>query len=121
MRRSLFLLIMLVVVSGCAGLTKYREPVRVTVSNVRIVEATMLEQLYVVTLRVQNHNATPISIRGGSFDLELNGRDFGSGVTDQSLVVPAYSDATLEVLRALPGRVALPVLLRSHPIHLQVL
>ena len=39
----------------------------------------------------------PLTIRGGSFDLALNGRDFGSGVSDSVLTVPGYADAQLEV------------------------
>ena len=38
-----------------------------------------------------------LAIRGGSFDLAINGRDFGSGVTDQQVTVPAYSDAQVTV------------------------
>lgn len=83
--------------SACAGFGVRDDSVRVTVSDIRIVEATLLEQVYQVTLRVQNRTAEPLDLRGGSFDLELDGRDFGSGVTDQPLTVPAYSDARLEV------------------------
>ncbi len=83
--------------SGCAGLGDYREGVRVTVSDMEILETTMMEQLYRVTLRIQNRNDRPLSVRGGSFDLEINGRDFGSGVTDTQVTIPPYADAKIEV------------------------
>lgn len=83
--------------SGCAGLGTQRDSIRVTVSDIRVIEATLLEQVYRVTLRVQNRAADAIDIRGGSFDLAINGRDFGSGVTDQSVTVPGYADAKIEV------------------------
>ena len=83
--------------AGCAGPAYYRDAVRVTVSDIEVIEASMLEQLYRITLRVQNRNDEAIEIRGGSFDLAINGSDFGSGVTDQHLSVPAFSDAKLEV------------------------
>ncbi|MFM1892496.1 MAG: hypothetical protein RLZ44_1573 [Pseudomonadota bacterium] len=83
--------------AGCAGLGKYRDPVRVTVSDIRVLETTMLEQLYAVTLRIQNPNEQPLAVRGGSFDLEINGRDFGSGVSDAQVTVPAFGDAKVEV------------------------
>lgn len=89
--------ILLLSIAGCAGLGGYRESVRVTVSAIELLESTMFEQLYRVTLRVQNRNEQPITIRGGSFDLTVNGRDFGSGVSDSVLTVPAYTDAQLEV------------------------
>jgi LEA14-like dessication related protein len=96
MQRILVALVMLAV-AGCAGLGAYRDPVRVTVSSVEVLESTMLEQLYRVTLRVQNHNDQALTIRGGSFDLVLNGGDFGSGVTDSEVTVPAFGDAKVEV------------------------
>lgn len=95
--RHASLVILLLFLSACAGLESYRDPIRVTVSGIKVLESTLLEQLYLVTLRIQNHNDQPIAIRGGSFDLEINGRDFGSGVTDQAVTVPAYSDAKIEV------------------------
>ncbi len=70
---------------------------RVTVSAVEVLETTVFEQLYRVTLRIQNRSESPINIRGGRFDLIINGRDFGAGVTDSRLTVPAYADATLDV------------------------
>ncbi len=88
---------LLLLLAACAGVESYRDPIRVTVSEIRVLESTLLEQLYLVTLRIQNHNDQPIAITGGSFDLEINGKDFGSGVTDQAVTVPAYSDAKVEV------------------------
>lgn len=90
-------LVLVLIVTGCAGLDSYRDNVRVTVSNVQVIDATVLEQLYEVTLRIQNRSERALAIRGGSFDLAINGRDFGSGVTDQQVTVPAYSDAQVTV------------------------
>ena len=94
--RHAVLTLLLVSLTACAGVDSYRDPIRVTVSGIQVLESTLLEQLYLVTLRIQNHNEEPISIRGGSFDLEINGKDFGSGVTDQAVTVPGYSDAKVE-------------------------
>lgn len=83
--------------AGCAGLGPYREAVRVTVSDIRVLEAGMLEQLYGVTLRIQNPNADPLPVRGGSFQLAINGRDFASGVTADVVTVPPFGDAKINV------------------------
>jgi len=91
------LLTLLALLAGCAQFGAYRDAVRVTVSDIRVRDATVLEQLYEVTLRIQNRGETPITIRGGSFDLAINGRDFGSGVSDQGVTVPAYADAQVSV------------------------
>lgn len=82
---------------GCASLSKYPEVPRVTLSDIEVVETTLLEQVYLVTVRIQNPNEHPIELRGGSFELELNGNDFGSGVTDNQVSVPAYGDAKVQV------------------------
>lgn len=95
--RVVVLSVVALIVAGCAGFGGYRDAVRVTVSDISIVEATVLEQLYDVTLRIQNRGERAIAIRGGSFDLAINGRDFGSGVSDQQLTVPAYADAQINV------------------------
>ena len=95
--RHVGLAVSLLLLSACAGVESYRDPIRVTVSGIQVLESTLLEQLYLVTLRIQNHNEEPIAITGGSFDLEINGKDFGSGVTDQAVTVPAYADAKVEV------------------------
>ena len=63
-------------------------------SDIRVIEATLLEQVYRVTLRVQN--------RGGRCDRypvaavstwRSTAGISGSGVTDQSVTVPGYADA----------------------------
>jgi LEA14-like dessication related protein len=95
--RIIGLSVLALLVAGCAVFGGYRDDVRVTVSDIRIVDATVLEQLYDVTLRIQNRGERPIAIRGGSFDLAINGRDFGAGVSDQQLTVPAYADAQISV------------------------
>lgn len=73
------------------------DTLKVTVSNIEVIEATFLEQLYRVTLRIQNRSDRPLTLSGGSFDLELNGRDFGSGVTDEGVTIDPFSDAQVDV------------------------
>ena len=82
---------------GCASLGGYHDTVRVTVADIQVEESTLFEQLYSVTLRIQNRTEHPISVLGGSMDLELNGKDFGSGVTAAELVIPAFGDAKIDV------------------------
>jgi LEA14-like dessication related protein len=97
MSKRVLTVLVLLSLAGCAGLVGHRDPVRVTVNAIEILESTMFEQLYRITLRVQNRTEQEITIRGGSFDLEINGRDFGSGVSDSVLRVPPYSDAKVDV------------------------
>lgn len=94
---ALCLALPLLAAGGCASLLPAGDHVRVTVSDIQVEEATLMEQLYRVRFRVQNRSDRPLSIRGGSFDLDLNGREFASGVSDAVVEVPAYADAQIEV------------------------
>ena len=95
--RSIGSVMLLVLFAGCASLSESHDAVRVTVSDIRVLESTLLEQLYEVTLRIQNRQDQEIVLRGGSFDLEINGKDFGSGVTDERVTVAPFSDAKVNV------------------------
>jgi LEA14-like dessication related protein len=95
--RQLAVCLLVLLMSGCVSMGISRDSVRVTVSDIQIVEATLLEQLYRVTLRVQNRTDRPISVNGGSFDLEINGRDFASGVSDQAVTIAAFGDQQIDV------------------------
>jgi LEA14-like dessication related protein len=88
---------MLAGLSGCSTLSKHSETFRVTLSNIEVEEATLLEQLYTVTLRVQNGSEWPLGVRGGSFNLAINGRDFGSGVSNTHVDIPAFTDAQIQL------------------------
>ena len=48
-----------------------------------------------VQLRVFNTNAVPLKIQGGDCILEVNGRRFAQGVTDNDTEVPAYGTAVV--------------------------
>lgn len=83
--------------SGCSTLVGQPDAIRVTVSRIVVEQATLLEQAYNVTLRVQNRTEFPLGVRGGSFDLVINGRDFGSGVSNVRVDIPAFEDAQIEL------------------------
>jgi len=83
--------------AGCASLGAKREPLSVTVSDVRMGTAGVLEQQYYVKLRVQNPNDDPVEIKGVSFDLELNGKSFAKGLGGQAVTVPRFGSEQVEV------------------------
>jgi len=86
-----------ITLGGCSTLGLSSDTLKVTVSNIEVIEATLLEQLYRVTLRIQNRSDQSVTLSGGSFDLDLNGREFGSGVTDQGVTIAPFSDAQVDV------------------------
>jgi LEA14-like dessication related protein len=50
-----------------------------------------------VKLRVQNPNDAPIDFDGVALDLDLNGRAFASGVSDQRGTVPRFGETIVSV------------------------
>lgn len=81
----------------CAGLPPGAEPPQVTLSDVRLVDATLLEQTYRLRLRLKNPNPFDIRVEGLQYTLEMNGRNFASGVSNQRLTVPELGSAQVDV------------------------
>ena len=86
-RRCMLLLVLLLASISCAPL-QYREAPRVSVADLRLTGVTIFEQNYLVLLRIQNPNRNGIPVSGLSFELELNGEHFASGVSNQQVTVP---------------------------------
>lgn len=83
--------------SACATLPGGMEPVSVTVSDLRMGNASFFEQQYFATIRILNPNDREISMNGVSFALDLNDKQFAKGVSGKSVTVPRYGTATVEV------------------------
>ena len=82
-----------------AGCASFRGEVpRLNVVNLKVVEATPLEQRYQVRLRVQNPNDKSLTLDGLNFDLYLNDQHFVSGMTGQRVKVSRYGDAVVDVM-----------------------
>lgn len=82
---------------ACANMPGKVEPPSVTVSDVRMGTAGMLEQQYFVKLRIQNPNDSDLQVKGVSFDLELNDKPFAKGVSPKAVTVPRFSSEFVEV------------------------
>ncbi len=83
--------------SACAALTGRPEPPRVSLADIRLVDASLFEQRYALKLRVQNPNAFRLPIDGLDYTLSLNGKAFAHGVSNAALSVPAYGESVITV------------------------
>ncbi len=98
MGRRAALIAITLVLAGCSGLPRYgMEPLSVTLADVRPSQLGLLEQEFLMKIRVQNPNAMDLPLRGVAFDVELNGMHFAKGVSRQEGVVPAFGDVVLDV------------------------
>ena len=89
-------LLAMLALNGCASLFNH-DAMRVTVAGIEPLEGQGLEMRFAVKLRVQNPNDAPIDFDGVSLDLDLNGRPFASGVSDQRGTVPRFGETVLSV------------------------
>ena len=100
MRRQLvsaWIVILVVLVSGCASLFWMGEKPHVDIVNITPKEMRLLEQTFLMELRIQNPTETDLDITGMSFELEINGQPFARGVSNQSLKVERLSTQLVQV------------------------
>ena len=94
---SAWIVILVVLVSGCASLFWMGEKPHVDIVNITPKEMRLLEQTFLLELRIQNPTETDLDITGMSFELEINGQPFARGVSNQSLKVERLSTKVVEV------------------------
>ena len=87
----------LTALGGCAGLRLGMQKPEVTVANIRLLDGNLLEQRFLLTLRVMNPNTSEIAIEGLTFKVDLNGQPFARGVGNQPVVVPRLGEAMVDV------------------------
>jgi hypothetical protein len=74
-----------------------REPLNVSVAGVEPLPSEGLELRLAVKLRVQNPNDTPIDYDGAFVELEVEGREFASGVSSERGTVPRYGETIVTI------------------------
>lgn len=82
---------------GCAAMQPYAETPRVSLVSIKPLDMQMLEQRFVLELRILNPNSVAIPVSGLSYALEINQREFAYGVSQQAVSIPPYGEALLQV------------------------
>lgn len=95
-RRVFLLVAALFAFGGCASLPD-RDPVQVTVAGLESLPGEGMEVRMLVKLRVQNPNPSQIDFTGAYVKLDVLGKTFATGVSDQGGVVPAFGEAIVAV------------------------
>ncbi|CAB3779660.1 hypothetical protein LMG28614_00897 [Paraburkholderia ultramafica] len=88
--------------NGCAGLLG-ADPLRVSVAGIEPIDSQGLEMRFNIKLRVQNPNDSTVSFNGVSLELELNGKPFASGVSDQGGTVQRFGETVVTVPLTVPA------------------
>ena len=91
------LVVLLVVPSGCASLFWMGQTPSVEIVSVVPKEMRLLEQTFLMELRIQNPSDTDLDINGIAFEVEINGQPFAKGVSNKSVKVERLSTKVVEV------------------------
>jgi LEA14-like dessication related protein len=82
--------------AGCATLTQ-PDALRVNVVGVEPLPGQGMELRFAVKLRVQNPNDLGVDYDGVAVDLELNGKNLATGVSDAKGSVPRFGETVIVV------------------------
>ena len=83
--------------AGCTGLFRTLERPRINIANITAREVKVFEQVFDLELRIQNPNDLSLEINGLAFELEVNGKRFATGVSNQNVTVDRFSSAVIHV------------------------
>jgi LEA14-like dessication related protein len=112
MKLSCFIpLSFLLFISGCTLLPSQIEKPTLHVADVRLIDAGLFEQRFVLSLRVQNPNDFDLPIEALNYELMLNDKPFAQGASAKSVTIPRYGSGLIEV----EGISTLSMLLRQLP------
>lgn len=92
-----WLLLLALTLSGCALLVPKLQTPRLSVVNIELRQASLLQQRLRVRVRVENPNDRSLPIQGLSYTLYISGQAFASGASEASFVVPALGTAEFDM------------------------
>ncbi len=94
--RLLSVCLLALTLTACAAFFDH-DPLNVQVAGIQPLPGEGLELRMAVKLRVQNPNDRPLDYNGVALELEINGRNLASGVSDASGTIPRFGETVLSV------------------------
>ncbi len=101
-RRSVGLLIGLLLLAGCASVFSNAAPPDVSLAGLGFGEPGLFEQQLRIDLRVRNPNDFELGIDQVTFDLEVNDKAFAHGRTTEAFDLPAQGETVVPVMVNVP-------------------
>lgn len=96
--KRLLIVLCVAALGACAGLGSLARKPEVSIAGLSLVQARLFEQRFALRLRISNPNDVDLPINGLSFEVEINGQPFITGLSDRPVTVPRFGEATLEVM-----------------------
>lgn len=97
MRSFTFLLLLPILLVGCASLSTFEQP-RVSVVDVQLQDGRLMAQKFLVTIRIDNPNNYGFDINGAVVDVLLNDQPLARGLSNRKISIPRYGSADLQVV-----------------------
>ena len=95
--KKLIPLLFAILLGSCATMQSPLEAPNVSLTDLRLLDATLFEQRFALKIRVQNPNPVALPVNGMNFQLDINDVELGRGVSDQAVTVPAFGEAVFEI------------------------
>jgi LEA14-like dessication related protein len=83
--------------TACATVQSDIDPPKISIANIEPKDVAVFEQVFDVRLRIQNPNDQELGINGLKFDIELNEKEFGNGMSGQQVTVPRFGSEMVNV------------------------
>src|SRR4026207_252238 len=94
--RRVVYVVVAILLSACAALQR-TNPLQVTVAGIEPMQGQGMELRMLVKLRVQNPNDAAIDYNGVSVKIDVQGKTFATGVSDESGSVPRFGESVISV------------------------
>ena len=101
-RRAALMALVGAALAACAWIGLH-EPLRVSLAGLESLPGEGMEARFLARIRVQNPNDVSIAYSGLSAELDLNGRNFASGVSAATGEIPRFGEGVLEVPLTVPA------------------
>ncbi|MDT3776822.1 LEA type 2 family protein [Nitrospira sp. MA-1] len=88
LRISVLILLVIGFMSACSTLPGNFETPKISIAGITPKDVTLFEQRFEVQLRIQNPNNFDLGLNGIRFDIELNDKEFGNGMSPAKVIVP---------------------------------
>ncbi len=95
--RALSVLLLTLLLAGCAGLGPAIDPPRVSVDSVKSLPMADSGPRFRIVLRIANPNAQALDIAGISYGIALLERELVSGVTNQVPTIAGYTEEQVTI------------------------
>ena len=97
MMPRLFIAFLIALLAGCGSIQADFEKPTVTLAGISVGEIGLLEQQFVLSLRVANPNNLDIPVNGLQLGLEVNGKPFANGVSAEPVTLPRLGSAVVKL------------------------